>query len=252
MQFQRFLPKMPLRWLLLVLLFAEATLSAPARPTKEACASILLKADKCYQSILVVGDPSASNPDAPGAMDRFCKKWREEDLKCVRSYAKCLRAFPRQVFSIVFNSVKNEVANRCTNVNSRKEFSDTFSILWPSRSSVDGIINKITNFNMAVAANVSETNQNDMIPSICCGHHYLEIDLFATAQRLHGDQPALYLRKALDNLFSDVMDFTCSKFKNPGVCDKEMPYVKGLYNKDISYPGHGTLVPLIKFANNLA
>lgn len=149
----------------------------------------------------------------------------------------------------IYGGIKKEIKDRCATESGKKLYQDVFLELWPSRPQLDTSVNRAANFNLLVAANATDSNV-DLIPSMCCGHQLFEKDLLSIANK-HSKKVVSYVRRALDTIFGDALDFMCARYKTLGTCEKDLPHLKAIYESNPEYPGHGALVAVVAFAKSM-
>lgn len=58
-------------------------------------------------------------PRSQSDIDYYCDQV-DVNLKCVRKYSQCLKAFPKQVFGVIMSNLKSLVKDMCSNKKTRE------------------------------------------------------------------------------------------------------------------------------------
>ena len=172
----------------------------------------------------------------------------KESLKCVKDYGKCLKPLPKTMYNILYAGLKKEVVFRCKSAASRKEFVDQSEATHDSKSQYDGIFFKLTNFYSFATSNMTADKQ---LPYICCGYHYIIPEMFKSVSAKTSVASAKYFDRAIRNLWGDIIDFACGKYKDVPSCERELPGSQALYDRQPRNGTTGILIPLIRYAKTL-
>lgn len=169
-------------------------------------------------------------------------------LKCVKEYGKCLKPLPKTMYNILYAGLKKEVTFRCKSEESKKEFVEQSDRTKDAKSQYDGIFFKLTNFYNYATNNLTAEEQ---LPYICCGYHYIIPDMFKKVSTTTSVKSAKYFDRAIRNLWGDIIDFACGKYKDIDSCTNELPGSKDLYDNQPRTGNSGILIPLIRFTKTL-
>ena len=172
----------------------------------------------------------------------------KDSLKCVKEYAKCLKPLPKTMYGILYSGLKKEVTYRCKNAVSRQEFLDQSNATKTAKAQYDSIFYKLNNFYDYATKNLSADQQ---LPYICCGYHYIIPEMYKAVSSSSNVAAAKYFDRAIHNLWGDVIDFSCGKYKDLKSCEKELPGSQALYDKQENVGKTGILIPLIRFSKTL-
>ena len=172
----------------------------------------------------------------------------KDNLKCVKEYGKCLKPLPKTMFNILYAGLKKEAISRCSSPASRREFMNQSDATKDAKRQYDEIFFKLTNFYNYATTNLSASQQ---LPYICCGYHYILPEMFKAVSETSNVSAAKYFERAIRNLWGDIIDFACGKYKDSQSCEKELPGSQDLYNKQPREGKTGILIPLIRYAKTL-
>lgn len=125
---------------------------------------------------------------------------------------------------------------------------DQSEVTKDAKPQFDGIFFKLTNFYNYATTNLSADQQ---LPYICCGYHFIIPEMYKTVSTTTSVKSAKYFDRAIRNLWGDIIDFACGKYKDPESCVKQLPGSKELYNKQPQSGDAGILLPLIRFTKTL-
>lgn len=103
--------------ILLATVSIKTVYSAPSIPSN--CSQIQDEADACVRRTLLLVDRNMRFPRTQSDIDFYCNQV-DANLKCVRKYGQCLKAFPKQVFSVIMTNLKSLVKDMCSNKKTRE------------------------------------------------------------------------------------------------------------------------------------
>lgn len=63
---------------------------------------------------MLLFDRDVKFPRTPRDLDFYCDHV-DVNLKCVRKYSQCLKAFPKQMFAVIMTNLKSLVREMCSN-----------------------------------------------------------------------------------------------------------------------------------------
>lgn len=155
--------------MLLIVLAAisiSATNAAPAiESSRQECDHLLIESDTCIRKAMLFGDSEARFPQTEEEIDKYCILG-EQYTQCVRSYGKCLKPFPRQVFSILIRNLKSLMRETCDTRQGKQEFMQHSKCMTKDNmSQLHRLMNKMTIHLNYVHKN---TTKDEKIPYMCC------------------------------------------------------------------------------------
>ena len=179
--------------------------------------------------------------------------------KVIADYKPCLRAFPKQLFSIVLSNAKKNTKAVCTTANQRNELvnslkcftKDTYPELVQLGHHVTSLVEYLANM----------TNIDRMIPGMCCGYYILladakvKIDQLCSQQGV-GQSGSEYFLGMIKSAVSDAVDMMCGSFSTIEQCTKKMPDLIQEINtvreetKDTKY-NHTMVLPFLKVIDRI-
>jgi len=172
-------------------------------------------------------------------------------LKCVRSYSKCLKMFPKQMLTIFYNGLRKEVSSRCSSGTARQTFFEQFRKLSPIKSQLDASMHKLANFfNYATKS----LKTDEQVENICCGYTVgVNSLLNKIKSTIKSKKLTDYVKQRISNLFGESVDFMCSQYTSVSVCQSRYPQAVSAFEQSSDrFEGFGILKPLMKFAHNFA
>ena len=188
---------------------SAAVTAAPAaldQKSKE-CDALLLQSDNCIRKAMLFGDPNARFPQTEAEIDKYCSLG-EQYTQCVRSYGKCLKPFPRQVFSILIRNLKSLMRETCDTRQGKQEFMEHSRCMTKDNlSKLHRLMNKMTIHLNFVLKN---TTKDQKIPFMCCS--------------------IIIGKEEMDRTVNQMCDSTASQ---TGSSAKTVDYVNRLFNQAV-------------------
>ncbi|RWS26216.1 hypothetical protein B4U80_00126, partial [Leptotrombidium deliense] len=149
----------------------------------------------------------------------------KESYKCLQKFGKCLRLFPKQVFSMTMRSSKKIIKDRCDTEKGRKEFlKHTQCLSIPEIYDFNRCVDKGVIIMKYVAANAST---EELIPAVCCA--FQEI---ADCLKHKGDEYCLektgpttgnYIAGIARTVAKDLIELSCGERTSTQNCRKIEP-----------------------------
>lgn len=180
-------------------------------------------------------------------------------LKITNDYKPCLRAFPRQLYSIVLSQARRKAKSVCATKESRTELIDSLKCITNDTfKDAAQIGHDITSF---VNYLVSIPDINKVIPSLCCGYHIVEANAKAIVDHLCTDQGvgesgSKYLISLIKSTISDALDMMCGGYSTMEICESKVPIlledIKIAQNNTFGMIyNHSAVVPILKMINRI-
>lgn len=172
-------------------------------------------------------------------------------MQKLADYRPCLKAFPRQLYNIVFTNSKNNVKKYCGTEEGRQEFVDNLKCY-----SYDTIpqLTKLSHRSTALIETVLKLpNMDDIIPGICCGYYDIYKEAKSLLERLckngPGEAGSKYFITLFHNAMQDAIDIMCGGYPNIETCVRKAPKLVqklrvNVFNESVYYD-HTLLTPFI-------
>lgn len=173
-------------------------------------------------------------------------------MKKVGDYRACLKAFPRQLFNIVYTNAKKNVKAYCGTEAGREEFVSNLKCM--NYDTFPQVV-KLSHRSTALVETVLNLpDMDDIIPGICCGYY----DIYKEAKNLlsklcnqggPGQKGTDYFIGLFHSAMQDAIDIMCGAYPNIETCEKKVPRLVrtlrvNVFNDSVSYD-HTILVPFI-------
>lgn len=207
--------------LVVVLQVSQYVLAAPSPRNGNDCDQLLIKSDDCIRKALLFGEPNARFPQTSAEIDRYCSLGQEY-MQCVREYGKCLKPFPRQVFSILIRNLKGLMKETCDTQDGKQEFmAHSRCMTKENLSRVHRLMNKMTIHLNFVHRN---TTKEQKIPYMCCSIILGKREMDATVSQMcgslsGGDKTVEYVNKLYNQAVGEAVDIGCgNKYGSEAAC----------------------------------
>ncbi|RWS26217.1 hypothetical protein B4U80_00127 [Leptotrombidium deliense] len=183
----------------------------------------------------------------------------QESLKCVRKFGRCLKLFPKQVFTILVRGGKKVIKDRCDIKRGRKEFlKHTQCFSRPEVYDFNRCVDKAS-----IILNFVSTNATtpELIPALCCAF-YDVVDCLKRKGDEYcidktGPETGEYVSNTAKTVVSEVIELTCGQRKSLEDCQKHEPKWMKIFEQlgspfeQIKPQKLGIFYPLIKVAKRL-
>ena len=150
----------------------------------------------------------------------------KEHIKTISDYRPCLRAFPKQLFSMVLANAKKNVKSICTTSKQRTQLVDNLKCFtnetWPEFVQLGYDITSLVDY----LANLD--NIDNIIPGLCCGYHLImevgreKISSLCSQQGVGSSGPEYFLG-LVQAAMSDAIDMMCGAYATIDMCEKKNP-----------------------------
>jgi len=155
-------------------------------------------------------------------MESHCKIMNDK-MKCLERHAKCYRAFPRQIFSMVLSHVKKAYKGRCISEPGREEFLHHMSCVKDKASSEPA--HKCMDKWSVMMKLISDTFPiPDHFPGVCCSFHLMRDCIVGAVTKVcaesTGPETAKYIERTITAAFSDFLDLACGRQRSVAECRK--------------------------------
>lgn len=150
----------------------------------------------------------------------------KDHIKTIGEYRPCLRAFPKQLFSMVLSNAKKNVKAVCGTTNNRNELinnmrcftNETYPKFVQLGHDITSLVNYLSNI----------TDIDNMIPGLCCGYQLIVLNARKTLERLCSQQGVGssgpdYFLGLVQAAMSDAIDMMCGSYSNMETCEKKKP-----------------------------
>lgn len=178
----------------------------------------------------------------------------KKHIKIIAEYKPCLRAFPKQLFSMVMAQAKKQVKRVCSTADQRRELLKNFKCITKDNFRQGAQVGHDITSLVSYLANISDVDM--IIPNLCCGYHLVIAESKILLDRLcikegMGSDASDYILGILRASVSDALDMMCSGYDTTEQCNKKSP---GLVSelklvlkrtKNTRYD-HSALIPILK------
>ncbi|RWS09973.1 uncharacterized protein B4U79_09300, partial [Dinothrombium tinctorium] len=190
----------------------------------KSCQDILDSTDTCLKKIFYIGDKDIVFVKNETQLDEHCEEIKKS-YQCVRRFGKCLRLFPKQVFTMLLRGGKKVIKERCDTKNGRKEFlKHTKCLRFPDIFDY----NKCADKGVIVLNLINKTaSVSELIPALCCAFHdivnCLEVKGEEHCANYSGPGTGRYVSGIANSVVKDVIELSCGQRKSLEQCYKYEP-----------------------------
>lgn len=238
---------------LIVVMMMAMAMAQETSDRGQECRALNTRADLAFQGILWIGDRRQAIPRTTVDMEAHCKAMKDS-VRTFRSYGKCVRLFPKQVFSIVATNTRKTIKARCDTDVARQEFLNvTRCYSNDTKERLDIAMDRMAVFTQYVTT--SAIAKDDKLPWVCCGYQYTGNVTTAGLAQDCGRETLDYTSGIMKSLFSDVMDLTCGKYSSIVTCKEQLPASLEKYEQIAQQselkPNSSLWKPLLKITRSL-
>ena len=112
----------------------------------------------------------------------------------------------------------------------------------------DKVVYKLVNYYDFVTVNMSAGKQ---LPHLCCGYQQFREELFGKIKQLTNEDNARYALQSMQNLFSDLIDFSCGQYSDMKKCTAVLPEATKIYETMRTESEKGIIIPLVRFTRTM-
>lgn len=147
-------------------------------------------------------------------------------LKTIGDYRPCLRAFPKQLFSMILQNAKKNVKTICATTKERNDFLDNMKCF--TNETYPDFVQLGHDITSLVEYLSNMTDIDNMIPGLCCGYQMImsnsrEVLAKLCSQQGVGESGPNYFLGLVQAAMADAIDMMCGSYSTAEVCQKKKP-----------------------------
>ncbi|CAG2109084.1 unnamed protein product [Medioppia subpectinata] len=209
--------------LLLLIVCTLYVVNGQTNSTSKACKTVVL--DTCLMNLLLIGDPKYVFPVSMPQMDTQCRTIRGYE-KCIKDYSsKCLKAFPKQVTSVLAYGVAKTNKGYCSN----KKRKESFIMIGECANKMKSPMDKCM-FQYIDRLQGAENYRNVKmrLPMACCEYYKMKQCILGHIERegkpLCTDSVYNEAERLIDGYAFDVLQLICGDYtEDSDKCQNSVP-----------------------------
>lgn len=171
-------------------------------------------------------------------------------------YKPCLKAFPRQILSLVISSTKKTHKGFCSPTGKQALIDHSKCFDQETITEVKWAMNKAV---VAIQYVIANATDKELIPGMCCAANEMVVqgtkDIDQICNKITRRETGTFLINAAMDSIRDALDLTCGKYATVADCEEKAPELTGKIKEVISrnqpYYNHSHLVSLITFVHRM-
>jgi hypothetical protein len=177
---------------------------------------------------MLFGEANVTFPGTDQQVTKYCTLG-DQHMRCVKNYGKCLKPFPRQVFSIMIRNMRSLLRETCDTETGRKEFMQHSKCMTKDNTvKLHRLMNKMTVHLNYVWKN---TTKEQKIPYMCCsiiiGKEEMERTVNqmcdAAAGKEGPSKTVQYVNRLFNQAVGEAVDLGCgSKYGTEVACRSQI------------------------------
>lgn len=220
---------MAIRFVLIMLVSSFISIaSGQTKPTSEQCVEQKKLLDSAVGNItMVINSDVVEYPDIEDFDDKYCKPFLSW-YRVLSGFKPCLKSFTRTLFAFVGTNMKKLHKEFCAIEDKKVLAFNHLKCMNPKSKPEFMKVGKMTNNFVSFIQELPD--ENDIIPSFCCG--YLNVSASSTEQFEASCQTqgrsgsGVFMGNIVKSLLSDAIDMMCGAYSKPADC--QTPKMKSL------------------------